>query len=231
MVKVIRSSWKWCVRKFLVLHIWKSICMEYDYNNNNNDNISKSGNSSYGWIVRRLAHIYWLNECSLDVKWTHTQKRSNSNSNRAKRLSINNKSSTSLSMIKTLSDVSMSIRLTCCDLFIGVNLFDTHFDWRYVPFCLFLFHFFFYSLGACRMFPLRCVAVRPVCRHDQKRIYGVARNEMAKILCEVDAYPAPTNFKWSFNNTAETIDMPQNGFEKHSRTSSRLSYTPVKVCV
>lgn len=73
-------------------------------------------------------------------------------------------------------------------------------------------------------------ADRPVCRHDQKRIYGVARNEMAKILCEVDAYPAPTSFKWSFNNTAETIDMPQNGFEKHSRTSSRLSYTPVKVC-
>lgn len=76
----------------------------------------------------------------------------------------------------------------------------------------------------------KCGADRPVCRHDQKRIYGVARNEMAKILCEVDAYPAPTSFKWSFNNTAETIDMPQNGFEKHSRTSSRLSYTPVKVC-
>lgn len=76
----------------------------------------------------------------------------------------------------------------------------------------------------------KCDADRPVCRHDQKRIYGVARNEMAKILCEVDAYPAPTSFKWSFNNTAETIDMPQNGFEKHSRTSSRLSYTPVKVC-
>lgn len=73
-------------------------------------------------------------------------------------------------------------------------------------------------------------ADRPVCRHDQKRIYGVARNEMAKILCEVDAYPAPTSFKWSFNNTAELIDIQQNGFEKHSRTSSRLSYTPVKVC-
>lgn len=71
---------------------------------------------------------------------------------------------------------------------------------------------------------------RPLCRNDQKRIYGVARNEMARILCEVDAFPAPTSFKWSFNNTAETIDMPQNGFEKHSRSSSRLSYTPVKVC-
>lgn len=70
---------------------------------------------------------------------------------------------------------------------------------------------------------------RPVCRSDQKRIYGVARNENAKISCEVDAYPAPTSFKWSFNNTAETIDMPQNGYEQHTKTSSRLTYTPVKV--
>lgn len=72
---------------------------------------------------------------------------------------------------------------------------------------------------------------RPMCRSDQKRIYGVARNELAKILCHVDAYPPPTSFKWSFNNTAETIDMPQSGFEKHSKTSSRLVYTPVKVCI
>lgn len=72
---------------------------------------------------------------------------------------------------------------------------------------------------------------RPICRSDQKRIYGVARNENAKIACEVDAFPPPTSFKWSFNNTAETIDMPQNGYEQHSKTSSRLSYTPVKVGV
>lgn len=72
---------------------------------------------------------------------------------------------------------------------------------------------------------------RPMCRSDQKRIYGVARNEQAKILCEVDSFPPPTSFKWSFNNTAETIDMPQNGFEKYSRTSSKLTYTPVKVCI
>lgn len=26
------------------------------------------------------------------------------------------------------------------------------------------------------------------------------------------------------------IDMPQNGFEKHSVTTSKLTYTPVKVC-
>lgn len=70
---------------------------------------------------------------------------------------------------------------------------------------------------------------RPICRAEQKRIYGVGRNEAVRILCEVDSYPPPKSFKWTFNNTAETIDMPQNGFEKHSKSSSKLLYTPVKV--
>lgn len=68
-----------------------------------------------------------------------------------------------------------------------------------------------------------------MCKMDQKRIYGVARNEAAKILCEVDSFPPPDSFKWSFNNTAEMIDMPQNGFDTQSKSTSRLTYTPVKV--
>ncbi|GAB0088671.1 Immunoglobulin-like domain [Sergentomyia squamirostris] len=72
------------------------------------------------------------------------------------------------------------------------------------------------------------VMYKPICRPDQKRIYGVARNEAAEILCEVDAYPAPETFKWSFNNTAETFDMPQSGYRVHSAQASTLTYTPVK---
>lgn len=70
---------------------------------------------------------------------------------------------------------------------------------------------------------------KPVCRADQKKIYGVARSEAVEILCEVDAFPPPENFKWSFNNTAETFDMPQSGFRAHSAQGSTLTYTPVKV--
>lgn len=47
----------------------------------------------------------------------------------------------------------------------------------------------------------------------------------------MDAYPPPENFKWSFNNTAETFDMPQSGFRAHSAQGSTLTYTPVKVSV
>ncbi|XP_055377463.1 uncharacterized protein LOC129609527 isoform X2 [Condylostylus longicornis] len=72
------------------------------------------------------------------------------------------------------------------------------------------------------------VMYKPICRPDQKRVYGVARNEAAEILCEVDAYPPPESFKWSFNNTAETFDMPQSGFRAHSAQGSTLTYTPVK---
>lgn len=39
----------------------------------------------------------------------------------------------------------------------------------------------------------------------------------------------PTSFKWSFNNTAETIDMPQTELEEYNKSSSRLTYTPTKV--
>lgn len=70
---------------------------------------------------------------------------------------------------------------------------------------------------------------KPMCRPDQKKVYGVARNEAAHILCEVDAFPPPEAFKWSFNNTAETLDMPQSGFEKHSPRASKLTYIPIKV--
>lgn len=115
-------------------------------------------------------------------------------------------------------------------LFLSITLIDDMcllFSLSFLFYHLFLFLFVFASVA----FDIRMCTDRPLCRSDQKRVYGVARNEQARILCEVDAYPPPTAFKWSFNNTAETIDMPQNGFEKHSKSSSRLVYTPVKVCV
>lgn len=87
----------------------------------------------------------------------------------------------------------------------------------------------FRSPHSPQAFPVFRLADKPICRPDQKKIYGVARNEAAEIVCEVDAFPPPENFKWSFNNTAETFDMPQSGFRPHSAQGSTLTYTPVKV--
>ncbi|EFA06209.2 nephrin isoform X1 [Tribolium castaneum] len=72
------------------------------------------------------------------------------------------------------------------------------------------------------------IMYKPVCRPEQKRIYGVARHENAKILCEVESYPPPDSFKWSFNNSAENVDVPQMRYHSgvHHFTST-LTYTPM----
>lgn len=71
-------------------------------------------------------------------------------------------------------------------------------------------------------------ADKPVCRSDQKRVYGVARHESARILCEVDAFPPPDDFRWMFNNSADVIDVPPERYHSSVQHSvSTLSYTPV----
>ncbi|KAL1513913.1 hypothetical protein ABEB36_003251 [Hypothenemus hampei] len=72
------------------------------------------------------------------------------------------------------------------------------------------------------------IMYKPKCRKNQKWIYGVGRHEKAKIFCEVDAYPPPDKFSWSFNNSAETIEVPQTRYNSEEyRFSSTLTYTPV----
>ncbi|KAF5301892.1 hypothetical protein FQA39_LY10547 [Lamprigera yunnana] len=72
------------------------------------------------------------------------------------------------------------------------------------------------------------VMYKPVCRPNLKQVYGVARHENAQVLCEVESYPQPDNFKWSFNNTANTVEVPQTRFQSGPHhSSSTLTYTPV----
>ncbi|XP_053204229.1 hemicentin-1-like isoform X2 [Panonychus citri] len=47
----------------------------------------------------------------------------------------------------------------------------------------------------------------PVCKPGQKIIYGVARNEIVQITCEVEAEPSNVNFKWSLNASNENVDI------------------------
>lgn len=72
------------------------------------------------------------------------------------------------------------------------------------------------------------LADKPICVPDQKRIYGVARHEDARIACRVEAYPAPDSFRWAFNNTEEMVDMPQARYKDSTHhTQSVLTYKPV----
>ncbi|CAG9837594.1 unnamed protein product [Diabrotica balteata] len=69
---------------------------------------------------------------------------------------------------------------------------------------------------------------KPICRSEQKRIYGVAKTEKVKVLCEVESYPPPDNFKWLFNNSAESSDVPATRYKTGlHRFISTLTYTPM----
>ncbi|XP_050530866.1 nephrin [Daktulosphaira vitifoliae] len=87
------------------------------------------------------------------------------------------------------------------------------------------------------------VMYKPICKINQKLTYGIARNENTEILCEVDAYPPPDEFKWTFNRTGAIASdvgsndillqqsrsgstaMETNAIRK-SRMSSVLTYSP-----
>ncbi|XP_039283267.1 nephrin [Nilaparvata lugens] len=73
------------------------------------------------------------------------------------------------------------------------------------------------------------VMYKPVCRSDQKRVYGVARHEKVQILCQVDSFPLPDEFKWTFNNSAsENVEVaPERYLSTPSISVSQLSYEPV----
>ncbi|CAG9766131.1 unnamed protein product [Ceutorhynchus assimilis] len=66
----------------------------------------------------------------------------------------------------------------------------------------------------------------PTCKPDQTRIYGVAKQERAEIVCQVDANPPEVHFKWTFNNSADSVEVSQSHIAK-SGTSSVVSYTPI----
>ncbi|CAK9813985.1 Protein turtle homolog B [Anthophora quadrimaculata] len=66
----------------------------------------------------------------------------------------------------------------------------------------------------------------PVCHHGQVKVFGVARQETARIPCELEANPPEVTFTWKFNNTMEAIDIPQ-AHVTSERTRSTASYTPM----
>ncbi|KAG8182360.1 hypothetical protein JTE90_010125 [Oedothorax gibbosus] len=67
------------------------------------------------------------------------------------------------------------------------------------------------------------VQYSPVCKQADPKVYGVARTENVNVTCEVEADPPDVNFRWSLNNTLETVNL-QKWWSEGSR--SVLSYTP-----
>ncbi|KMQ95999.1 neuronal growth regulator 1 [Lasius niger] len=68
--------------------------------------------------------------------------------------------------------------------------------------------------------------IAPTCKPNQTKVHGVAKQEKANISCQVDANPPEVQFKWTFNNSAESIDVAA-GHIARAGTSSIVSYTPM----
>jgi len=65
----------------------------------------------------------------------------------------------------------------------------------------------------------------PVCANPEPEIYGVSKAELVDIVCRVEANPSEVQFRWTFNNSAELIRVPNvRAVSEGSR--STLSYTP-----
>ncbi|XP_071526514.1 nephrin-like isoform X2 [Panulirus ornatus] len=69
------------------------------------------------------------------------------------------------------------------------------------------------------------VKYAPVCRNPRMTYHGAARHEQVNIPCHLDAHPSPLSYRWTFNNSGESVDIPQEHIEV-GVSESTVSYTP-----
>ncbi|XP_052863165.1 nephrin-like [Anopheles cruzii] len=67
----------------------------------------------------------------------------------------------------------------------------------------------------------------PVCRPGLVTTYNIGRNELAKIVCELEANPTNVTFSWKYNTSvAESLDIPASEVLS-DRTKSVAHFKPV----
>lgn len=66
----------------------------------------------------------------------------------------------------------------------------------------------------------------PVCITDKIVIVGAYRSENLNVACEVHADPPPRSFRWKFNSSGESFELPKDQHYKNGSYSSVLRYKP-----
>ncbi|XP_042885909.1 uncharacterized protein LOC122262058 [Penaeus japonicus] len=80
--------------------------------------------------------------------------------------------------------------------------------------------------GEGRSNPIRLrVKFAPICGSEQVLYHGAARYEKVNIPCHLDSHPRPHAYKWTFNNSGESVNIPETHIIKED-THSTVSYTP-----
>ncbi|KAG8194330.1 hypothetical protein JTE90_029206 [Oedothorax gibbosus] len=67
------------------------------------------------------------------------------------------------------------------------------------------------------------VQFAPVCKSAAVQVFGVARQETLNITCDLDSDPSDVEFRWTLNNTVESMEV--KNFVSDG-TSSTVFYTP-----
>ena len=70
-----------------------------------------------------------------------------------------------------------------------------------------------------------------MCQHKEPIVHGVGKGEMVDVICGVVANPSDLTFHWTFNNSADFINVPRGRAVTVSNTTSKLTYTPRLVLV
>lgn len=65
----------------------------------------------------------------------------------------------------------------------------------------------------------------PVCKSESPQSQGVARGEVVRAVCEVDANPSDVQFSWTLLTTAGQTELPPGSWTV-DRTRSVATYSP-----
>ncbi|XP_077562534.1 protein turtle-like isoform X3 [Haemaphysalis longicornis] len=79
--------------------------------------------------------------------------------------------------------------------------------------------------GTSNEFALR-IKYAPVCKPDQKHVYGVSRHESVSVRCELEADPADVTFYWRFNSSSSGKRLDLASYS-HALTRSTAVYSPL----
>ncbi|CAK1578768.1 unnamed protein product [Parnassius mnemosyne] len=72
------------------------------------------------------------------------------------------------------------------------------------------------------------IVYKPLCRRNEIQLISAALQEPSIIECEVDGFPPPDTFQWTFNNSAGSIKIDSDRFSiDASAGKSVLTYLPV----
>ncbi|OXU30972.1 hypothetical protein TSAR_010065, partial [Trichomalopsis sarcophagae] len=84
------------------------------------------------------------------------------------------------------------------------------------------------SIQETRSEPLEFrIKYAPVCKEDRIVVVGASRGESLEIACRVEADPPAHSFRWKFNNSGETLEVPAKRFSVEPAGGlSILTYKP-----